>query len=64
MNIKKALENILENLNMQAVKKLKLILQIKMKNKKAKTINRLDRLMKSGKLSKVVKKVFPKKKKK
>jgi predicted RNA binding protein with dsRBD fold (UPF0201 family) len=64
MNIKKALENILEKLNMQAVKKLKLILQIKMKNKKAKTINRLDRIMKSGKLSKVVKKVFPKKKKK
>ena len=49
---------------MQAVKKLKLILQIKMKNKKAKTMNRLDRIMKSGKLSKVVKKVFPKKKKK
>ena len=49
---------------MQAVKKLKLILQIKMKNKKAKTINRLDRIMKSSKLSKVVKKVFPKKKKK
>jgi len=64
MNIKKALENILEKLNMQAVKKLKLILQIKMKNKKAKIINRLDRIMKSGKLSKVVKKVFPKKKKK
>ena len=64
MNIKKALENILEKLNMQAVKKLKLILQIKMKNKKAKTINRLDRIMKSGKLSKVVKKVFLKKKKK
>jgi len=64
MSIKKALENILEKLNMQAVKKLKLILQIKMKNKKAKTINRLDRIMKSGKLSKVVKKVFPKKKKK
>ena len=49
---------------MQAAKKLKLILQTKMKNKKTKTINRLDRIMKSGKLSKVVNKVFPKKKKK
>ena len=49
---------------MQAVKKLKLILQIKMKNKKAKTINKLDRIMKSGKLTKVVNKFIPKKKKK
>ena len=49
---------------MQAAKKPKPILQIKMKIKKTKTINKLDRIMKSGRLSKVVKKVFPKKKKK
>ena len=49
---------------MQAGKKLKLILQIKMKNKKAKTINKLDRIMNSGKLTKVVNKFIPKKKKK
>ena len=49
---------------MQAAKKPKPIFQIRMKSKKTKTINKLDRIMKSGRLSKVVKKVFPKKKKK
>jgi hypothetical protein len=47
---------------MRAAKKSKLIL--KMKSKKDKTINKIDRIMKSGKLTKVVNKFIPKKKKK